>query len=162
MVWCCARKMQRIACVKFFTTKTSHLKWSSTVIPGFSPSFVLCSNGSWWKVMMCPSIYQLSVLWGEILRGRNDVVWTGESVVFLFCFVVVGTVHLTLSQLSAYTDPALLKQRALWPLQVPAREQTSKHKCICYIYFTLARPAAVKMFGEQLGQFLLAPCGGTC
>lgn len=64
-LWCCARKMQRIAHVKFFTTKNSCLKWSSAVVPGFSPSFLLCSSGSWWRVMMCSSIIHLCPLWGD-------------------------------------------------------------------------------------------------
>lgn len=55
----------------------------------------------------------LSTLGGVILRGRNDVVWTGKSGLLWFGLVVVEPVRLTLSQLSAYADSALLKQRAL-------------------------------------------------
>lgn len=58
--------------------------------------------------MTCPSKYHPSVLWWEILKGRNYVVWTRESVLVCFVLFVVGT-----AQVSAYTDSALQKQRAL-------------------------------------------------
>lgn len=160
-LWCCARKMQRIAHVKLFTSKNSCLKWSSAIVPGFSPSFVLCSSGSWWRVMMCPRIIHLSALCGEILRGRDDAVWTGKKV--LFCFVCGGNCTFKL----CLSSPLILT-RLCWNKEhydPPRLQPESKHptnKCVCCIYFPLAHPAAAKVFGEQLEQFLLAPCCGTC
>lgn len=90
---------------------------------------------------MCPSINHLSVLCGEILRRGNDVVWAGKSVVFWFGLFVVGTAHLTLSQLSAYTDSALLKTKSTMTHphhhpRVPARANIQATSV--FVMFTLS------------------------
>lgn len=74
---------------------------------------------------MCLSIDNLSVLWGEILRGRSYVVWRGESFVFSFVYGENCAFNLV-STLCLYWLSSAETKSTMTPPQAPAREQTSK------------------------------------
>lgn len=87
--------------------------------------------------------------------------WFGQA--RMSCFVCGGncTFKLCLNSVLILTQLCWNKEH----YDPPRSQPESKHAtnwCVCYIYFPLAHPAAAKTFGEQLGQFFLAPCCGTC